>query len=279
MIFYFIFLIALKFCFNKIQSYKTWNWDDDFLNKFIDLASDPDDNSYNYIKVLNLLADCYDNPEEFDEIENMCQAIKHFKKKTGKEVVAKNNLLEHMKDFTFCIFDPIVHKIKKHGYKTYNQVKSIIEKSIKSKILDKRTEGLKKAIIQNEPDSYYGLWYLTLGSYSLNIEYKKEVDLSKNLFQFEVHFFGKDYWDFEDKKCGENNIFCFLENIIEESIPRLFIGEGKSFYVSYDFYDTITVDMNSNDLMFTVKDECIYSNSELIKNYIVFLLILLLTIF
>ncbi len=88
--------------------------------------------------------------------------------------------------------------------------------------------------------------YLTVGSYRLNIDYKKTVDLSKNLFDFQIHWFGEDLWDFEPKDCKDDKVLskfiCFVDNILEEYLPNLIIGGGKTYKISFSFYETITVE-------------------------------------
>ena len=54
---------------------------------------------------------CIENPQTFDQIDNLCDAIKHYKANTdGKSVPATDNLIEHMKDYDNCILNKLVNE-------------------------------------------------------------------------------------------------------------------------------------------------------------------------
>ena len=124
--------------------------------------------------------------------------------------------------------------------------------SIKLKIQTERSKGKKTAIIKSDPNSIRSIWYLTLGSFPANIEYEEEINLSNKLFVFKVRFHGKDLWDFKEVDCEGREDFeyleCFFHNLFEEYLPSLFVGDGKPFYVKYDFYDYIVIDENKYDI-------------------------------
>ena len=208
-----------------------WNWDDDFITQFYDIP-----------KIVTMVNQCKVSPKSYETIDNLCEAIQHYKKKSGKNVKASSNLIEHMKEFDVGIFNDA-------GLKSYNLIKEIVKNSILKKIKDEKKKGNKKATIKNTPGSFYSAWYLTLGSYQLNIEYEENVDLSKTKFYFNIHFWGEDLWDFEEKDCDDepvDNLKCILHNIFEEKLPGLIVGDGEPFNVEYDFYDRIQIDMNIN---------------------------------
>lgn len=236
----FFVLIYIEFiCLKDLPP--TDNWDDEFLARFHLLVTDDDDNN---IKFYSMLNDCISNPKSYETIDNLCQAIQHYKKNTGKEVAASSTLIDYIKTTKNEYFEKYL--------KSYIDVKNEIRDIIKKKINDEKENGAKKVIIKNALNSFRSAWCLTLGSYTLNIEYEKEIDFSNkntHLFKFNVHFKGKDYWDFDEKECEYGNVLeyigCFLHNLLEEKIPNSIVGKGKKFWISYDFYDEITVDTNA----------------------------------
>ncbi len=209
------------------------NWDNQFMDKLSTFGDE-----YAELELYTMLDKCVKKPKTFKYIDNLCDAIRHYRSDSGKTVIASSDLIENMKEF-----DNIVYNfIKLHSYKV---IKNELKEIIKEKILDAKNKGNKRAIIKNAPDSCRSAWYLTLGSYTLNIEYNEEINTNNNLFYFNVHFFGKDLWDFQEEECKNNyDIQCFLHNYFEERIPKNLVGEGKPFYVSYDFYDEIEVNTN-----------------------------------
>ena len=64
--------------------------------------------------------------------------------------------------------------------------------------------------------------------------------LSKNLLNnnnnITIHFSGYDSWDFDwNDKAG------FWYNVSQEFIPSIVAGKGKSFKITYDFNENITI--------------------------------------
>ena len=121
-----------------------------------------------------------------------------------------------------------------------------------------------------------------MGSYGLNIEYEKTIDLSKHNFNLEIHFSGEDLWDFQSKDCKGENIFkhfgCIIDNLFEEEWPDKFLGDGTEYKVSYDFYDTLNIDTDSIFLTQneSEREECKNSNSKYLGINILFIICLLL---
>lgn len=226
-LYFLIFFISLK------EISLSDNWDNQFMDKLSTFGDE-----YAELELYTMLDNCVKKPKSFKYIDNLCDAIRHYRSESGKTVIASSDLIENMKEF-----DNIVYNfIKLHSYKV---IKNDLKEKIKEKILDAKNKGKKRATIKNAPDSCRSAWYLTLGSYTLNIEYNEEINTNNNLFYFNVHFFGEDLWDFEEAECKNNyDIQCFLHNYFEEKIPKHLVGEGKPFYVSYDFYDEIEVNTN-----------------------------------
>lgn len=246
------------------------NWDDRFMYLLSIFG-----NEQSEYELYNMLNDCIKNPKKYSTIDNMCEAIQHYKDNSGELVVANSNLIEHMKEFNYCLFNLF-------GHKSYKLVKKEIISIIKDKIKNAQKEGKKYPTIENAPDSERGAWYLTLGSYALNIEYKKKIDLSNSknhIFNFKVHFYGKDLWDFESSDCDHwYDIVCFFHNLLEEKIPEVIVGKGTKFYVSYDFYDTLEVDINKVFLENDGEDEDCksknFQNNNKVKIFFVLLFLL-----
>ena len=249
-----LFYIMLSLSFHlfsfKDENYVT-NWDDNFL-KFFDYSLNPfvskliSDSSK--ATVAYMLAQCILNPKTYTAIDNLCQAIQHYKaNKDGKTIPATKNLISHMKEFS-NIYMKAANIVAGTKFSFYSDVKNEIKDIIKGKIDDAKKLNLNKGtkIIESDKGSNRGAWYLTIGSYRLNIEYKKLVDLSKNKFDFQIHWYGEDIWDFEPKECKSSNVLkkfiCFVDNILEEHLPSLIVGEGKIYNISYDFYDTVTIE-------------------------------------
>jgi len=233
--FFYLIIIFIGFvCLKDLPS--TDDWDEEFLSRFLLLAVDDDDN---VLKLYTMLNDCISSPKSYKSIDNMCQAIQHYKKKEGGTVKASSYLINNLKNYESCFF---------FDKKTYQKIKTEVEEKITQKIIEKLKKGKKKFTIQNSPNSFRSGWYLALGSYVVNIEYEKEIDVSNIKsynFEFTVHFYGEDRWDFEEKDClNIYDISCFLHNLVEEKLPHWAVGDGKEFTVSYDFYDTINVNLD-----------------------------------
>lgn len=263
----FAFLILFNLCLH-LFNFKETNWDDEFLDCFLLTPF-----YTNKEKAIVMLLNCISDSETFDSIDNLCEAIKHYKaNKDGKTIPATDNLIEHMKDYSDC-------RIKWTGRKFYKDVKNEIKQQIKDKIKKAKKEKGNKGteIIQNSKGAYRSPWYLTLGSYQLFIEYYQKVDLSKTKFTFEVYFHGEDLWDFAPKDCSDKSNWkkfaCLIDNFFEETLPDLLVGDGTEYRVSYSFYDTIEIDTNSIFLALE-DDECakIDSSKYLIINIILILL-------
>ena len=267
-----IHFITIVICFHfynlKIIK-KTNNWDDEFLSCF-------KKETFNLVKAASMVRKCIENPQTFDQIDNLCDAIKHYKANTdGKSVPATDNLIEHMKDYDNCI-------LRFMNYKYYIDVKKELRSIIKDKIkVAKKEKGNKGTeVIKSAEGSYRGAWYLTIGSYAVNIEYKQTVDLSKTKFDFQVHFYGEDLWDFSVKDCEDKSLtdtfICLLDNLLDEIAPDIVIGSGNVYKVSYDFYDTISVDTNSLYLEEEQKEEEVcrsYDNSKNVINNLLLIII------
>ena len=152
------------------------------------------------------------------EIGGLRDAINYWRTKKGGTVKANNKLIE---------------EIKKSMTKSLN--KDIIPGVI-NKI--KQSKKDKTYHVKNAPGSRRGYWCLTLGSFSINIEYdydfKSEPGRKKHEIKF--HFYGYDTWDFECKKVAWYNIPGHLNNLVEEIIPNKIAGDGTPFNVTYDFY-------------------------------------------
>ena len=128
-----MFFFALYLCFHLYifeDSNYVKNWDDEFLLYF-DFSLNPflpkilSDISKR--KVLSMLIKCISNPETFTSIDNLCQAIKHYKaNKDGKTIPATQNLIEHMKKFSNFFIG-----VK---YDFYEDVKKELQNIIKEKI-------------------------------------------------------------------------------------------------------------------------------------------------
>ena len=238
----------LSIIYLKVASL-TKNWDDEFIEKLTTIGDEKIEIEKEY-----MLSYCINNPKQYSEIDNMCEAIQHYKNKSGKKVKANSNLIEHMKEYDNTIFNLI-------DYKSYKNVKKELIDIIADKIKNAKKNKEKNPIIQSAPNSERGAWYLTLGSYALNIEYNKSIDLSKNSFTFRVHFYGEDVWDFEKTNCSKwYDIACFLHNFFEEQIPEDIVGEGKKFIISYDFYDNLTININNN--FFNIIDDDVEDSED-----------------
>ena len=174
--------IAIVICFhfyNLKLTKKTYNWDDEFISCF-------DKDSLDLVKAVSMVRNCIKNPQTFDHIDNLCDAIKHYKANTdGKSVPATDNLIEHMKEYDNCIF-------RFMKYKYYIDIKKELRNIIKDKInAAKKKKGNKGTeVIKSADGSYRGAWYLAIGSYVVNIEYKQTVDLSKTKFDFLLRRYG-----------------------------------------------------------------------------------------
>lgn len=263
----FVFLILFNLCLH-LYSFKDTNWDDHFLNCFI-LAPFKIDK----IEASAMLLSCILFPETFDSIDNLCEAIKHYKaNKNGKTIPASDNLIEHMKEYSDC-------RVKWTGRKFYKDVKKEVKQTITDKIKKAKKDNGNKGteIIKNSENAYRSPWYLTLGSYQLFIEYYQKVDLSKTKFTFKVHFHGEDLWDFAPKDCNDKSAWkkfvCLIDNFFEETLPDLLVGDGEEYKVSYSFDDIIEIDTNSIFLDKEV-DECATTDSSkyLLSNIILILL-------
>jgi len=209
------------------------NWDTEFMDKLSTFGD-----NYADAEVFTMLNNCIEKPKTFKYIDNLCDAIRHYRSESGTTVIASSNLIENMKGFDNFVYNLI-------GLHSYKHIKNELKEIIKKKIIETKNKGNKRAIIENAPGSCRSAWYLTVGSYTLNIEYSEEINTNNNLFYFNVHFFGEDLWDFEEAECENWYDFqCFLHNYFEEKIPKHLVGKGKPFYVSYDFYDEIEVNTN-----------------------------------
>lgn len=261
----FAFFIVFNLCFH-LYGFKEENWDDEFLNCFFFFPIVDE-------KAFKMLSDCIYYKKTYDSIDNLCEAIGHYKaNKDGKTIPATDNLIEHMKEYSDC-------RIKWTGRKFYKDVKKELKKLITEKIKQKKKENGNKGteIIQNSPGAFRSPWYLTLGSYQLFIEYYEKVDLSKTKFTFNVHFHGEDLWDFASKDCSDKSVWkkfaCLIDNFFEEIVPDLLVGSGTEYKISYSFDDIIEINTNSILLSSEDDDDCATDSSTyLFLNSILILL-------
>lgn len=152
---YIAFTIFFIITFSISEENYNKNWDDDFIDNFFLCALNSDVCLPN---IYNLLNNCISNPKNYSSIDNMCDAIRHYKANSGNTVTANSNLINHIKK-QFNFLNP----------KSYTYVKANIAEIIQTKIKLERLNGKKKAIIKSEPNSTRSIWYLTLGSFTVNI--------------------------------------------------------------------------------------------------------------
>ena len=148
-------------------------------------------------------------------ISNLDDALEHYRGKSGITLPANQNLINEMKSNS-----------------SYKSMIKELKKGIKSKITSEAF--LNGETIKAEPGSYRGISCLTLGSYKVNIDYSFVPKEGDN--KIRIHFWGSDKWDFE-----WNDSYNLIENIIEEEIPSRIAGDGKPFDITYDFYDEVTI--------------------------------------
>ena len=150
-----LFLFFLFFIlYLKVVSY-TKNWDDEFIEKLLTF------DAQSKIELKSMLNECKNHPKSYLQIDNMCEAIQHYKSNSTNKVFASSNLIEHMKEFDSTAFNLI-------GYKSYKEIKKELIEIISDKIKEAKNRDEKNPIIKSTPKSEIGAWYLTLGSYALN---------------------------------------------------------------------------------------------------------------
>ena len=128
------FLCFHLYSFNDSNYVK--NWDDEFLFLF-DFSLNPllpkTISTAAKETVAFMLAECILNPKTFSTIDNLCQAIQHYKaNKDGKTIPASKNLISHMKKFSNFFIG-----IK---YNFYDDVKKEVQNIIKEKIENAKKE-------------------------------------------------------------------------------------------------------------------------------------------
>ncbi|ORX48950.1 hypothetical protein BCR36DRAFT_584070 [Piromyces finnis] len=115
---------------------------------------------------------------------------------------------------------------------SYKNMLVELSQTIKNKIsIDKI---INKETISAAQGSRRGIWCLTLGSYSVDIDYNFIPVIGWNTVK--IHFSGYDIWDFE-----WNNQKGFWYNFVEEKLPEVCVGSGKSFKITYKFDDEISL--------------------------------------
>ncbi|ORX47572.1 hypothetical protein BCR36DRAFT_371635 [Piromyces finnis] len=189
------------------------------------------DLSYTIAEVTIKFIEAYKNsrPSTYDYISDLAMAIGHYRGKSGKTVPASNTLInEEMKK-----------SLK------YKNMKKELKKIIKDKVTDEKIKN--ETVIRNAKNSGRGLWCLTLGSYYVNIDYAFYPKSGWNTVK--IHFSGYDTWDFEHIKKEKdqnflknfwNGIKTGIHNILDEDIPSFIAGDGKTYDITYDFYDEVT---------------------------------------
>ena len=156
-----------------------------------------------------------------EEIGGLSDAIAHWKSKKGGTVLADDILIEEIKSSLSEVFE-----------KLENIVVGKIENA-------KENETYH---IESAPGSRRAGWCLTLGWFSVNIEYDYDFEPNQKTHYIKFHFWGYDTWDFEFKKCEWYDVPTHLHNIFEEFFPSLYAGDGKPFDIEYDFYVTLRVE-------------------------------------
>ena len=101
--FYILFFICFHYYSFKDSNYFN-NWDDDFLF-FFDFSLNPlipkQLSAAAKSEIAIMISKCILNPKTFTSIDNLCQAIQHYKgNKDGKTIPATKNLIAHMKEFS-----------------------------------------------------------------------------------------------------------------------------------------------------------------------------------
>ena len=96
--------------------------------------------------IAGMLGYCILNPTTYNYIDNMCDAIRHYKSNSGTTVIANSNLIEHMKQFNNLLFNLI-------GLKSYDNIIDELTGIIRDKIKEAKKKGLRTAVIQNSPGS------------------------------------------------------------------------------------------------------------------------------
>lgn len=160
--------------------------------------------------------------EKKTSISSLKEALSHYRSKAGGTVPASSTLIEEMKNdahFKKDIFGP----------------DGKITKIIKKKIEDALKSNVKE--IRSQPGSYTGgLWCTTLGGYSISIDYVHKPIKGEN--NVNLHLYGKDKWDFA-KVEGASKI----HNFMHETLPGIIAGDGTDFYISYDFYYNLKINV------------------------------------
>jgi hypothetical protein len=162
-------------------------------------------------------------------INCLSEAKEYWKSNRGGTVQAGDRLIMEMKMALNPIFDDDIIEI------------------VRKKIKEARRDGTYH--IRSASGSRRGCWCLTLGSFSVNIEYDYSFSPETKHHFVEFHLFGYDTWDFEFKKCQWYDIPSHIHNFCEEFLPRnIWAGEGTPFDIEYDFY--WTHDFNENPSFF-----------------------------
>ena len=156
-------------------------------------------------------------------IGGLSDAVKYWRSNNGGTVAANEKLIKEIKGSLSKVFNEL-------------------EKIVKKKIAD--AEKNKTYHIQSEPGSRRAGWCLTLGSFSVDIEYDYKFAPKQTNHNITYHFSGYDTWDFELKKSQWYDIPTHLRNLFEEIIPNMIAGKGTPFDVTYDFYETKTITTN-----------------------------------
>ena len=129
----------------------TYNWDDEFMKRFLRVG----ENAVNDVILASMLINCINKPKKYNYIDNMCDAIRHYKSNSGTTVKANSNLIEHMKKFNNILFNLI-------GLNSYSNIIKELTGIIRNKIKNAKNNGLTTAVIQNSPGSYRSACYLTV---------------------------------------------------------------------------------------------------------------------
>ena len=148
-------------------------------------------------------------------ISNITDALSHYRGRSGKTVYANQNLINEMKN-----------------HNSYQKMINELKETIKKKITQNKINN--RETIKAESGSSRALRCTCLGSYSVNIDYSFIPNNGNN--NITIHFSGNDSWDFDwNDKAG------FWYNVSQEFIPSIVAGKGKSFKITYDFVENVTI--------------------------------------
>jgi len=185
------------------------------------------------------------NKETKNSISNIFEALAHYRAQSGLTVPANQCLINDLKSKSDFI-----------------NMKEELKNTIKTKITDDKI--MKKSKIKASEGSRRGLWYLTLGHYSVDINYEFIPKYGRN--SFNINYSGYDTWDFEHVKIPNNlSVFeklkLYVHNFLED-IFSLCAGEGKPFNITYNFDDEMSIDYEKKSKRSLLYDDNSFMSSE-----------------